>query len=338
MRPLVSAICCAYNYARWLPFALDSALAQGLEPESLEVIVIDDGSTDATWETVRPYLDSPLVRYVWKRNGGFASSVSRGLDEARGQYVTFLDADDEWPLGRLGAQVEALERNPHVGLVYSDMEVVDETGTVLYPSYLDAYKIEHPSGQVLDRLYQENFVSGGALMVRADLVPLFNPIPERVRCQDWWIATRVASVAEILWVPGVVYRYRQHSANMNLGRQTDRTANRRDEIEFRRLVLARQEADRVPIWKLLDSVGALVAGTLDFRSLALVDADDRARSSRHERQAIGLAREGRLEAALRELVRAQAADPMVDREAYFYELIRALEAEEGARAATHAAA
>ena len=318
--PLVTAICCAYNYARWLPRALDSALAQGLGPELLEVVVVDDGSTDDTPEVIRPYLASPAIRYVRKQNGGFPSAVSRGLDEARGRYVVFLDADDEWPLDRrLHAQVEALERNPQVGLVYSDMEVIDEHGRTTHPRYLESIGVDHPSGPLLARLYESNVVSGGALMVRSELRHLFNPIPAQIRCQDWWIATRVASVAEILWVPGVVYRYRRHGENMNLG-QADRTANLRDDIEFRRLVLSLPETERLSLREVIESARPLIGAGAGYRSLATVSDADRTRGDELERRGLALAGAGRPEDACRTLIAAQAADPSVDRQPLFAQL------------------
>jgi hypothetical protein len=152
--------------------------------------------------------------------------------------------------------------------------------------------VDHPSGALLGKLYANNFVSGGALMVRAELTHLFNPIPPRVRCQDWWMAARVASVAEILWVPGLVYRYRQHGSNMNLG-QADRSANVRDDLEFRRLVLHRPEADMLPLADVFASVGPLVWATPEQRALVEVTEADRARSAALEAEAVAHAAAGR---------------------------------------------
>lgn len=317
--PLVTAICCAYNYARWLPRALDSALAQGVGPETLEVVVVDDGSTDDTADVVRPYLDSPLIRYVWKPNGGFASAVSRGFDEARGRYITFLDADDEWPLDRLTAQVDVLENSPEIGLVYSDMEVIDENSNLIHPSFHQMIQLPTLSGSLLGRLYQSNFISGGSLMVRAELMSLFNPIPSQIRCQDWWIATRTASAAEIAWVPGIVYRYRQHGQNMNLG-QADRSGNARDDFEFRRLVLDRPESDTVPLTELITASIPLISSPIELRSLVSVSAEDRTRSAELEQQARAEIFNRRFEAALRTLIRAQAANPLLERRGVFEEL------------------
>lgn len=329
MEPLVTAICCAYNYAAWLPRALESVLAQGLGPDQLEVIVIDDGSTDDTAEIVKPYLASPLIRYVYKENGGFASAVSRGLDEARGRYICFLDADDAWPPNRLAAQVAFLESHTDIALVYSDMEIIDEVDRVVAPSFMAVHGFQPQSGQLLDRLYLSNFISGGCLMVRSELKHLFHPIPAQIRCQDWWIATQVAAVSEIAFVPGIVYRYRQHGQNMNLG-QGDRTGNIRDDFEFRRLILAAPVADRVALSVLLQSAVQIFSTPLEYRQLVTVTEADTERAGRLEAEALRLESLRDLHGAFRTLVRAQAADPIGERRELATRMAAALEQHDSA--------
>ena len=89
----VSVVIPAHNYAHYLPTAIDSVLAQ-TRPD-LEVVVVDDGSTDSTAEVVARYSD-PRVRYVWQRNAGLSAARNTGIREARFPFVAFLDADDRW--------------------------------------------------------------------------------------------------------------------------------------------------------------------------------------------------------------------------------------------------
>ena len=89
----VSVVIPAHNYAHYLPSAIDSVLAQ--THAALEVIVVDDGSTDPTAETVSRYTD-PRVRYVWQSNAGLSAARNTGIREARFPFVAFLDADDLW--------------------------------------------------------------------------------------------------------------------------------------------------------------------------------------------------------------------------------------------------
>jgi glycosyltransferase involved in cell wall biosynthesis len=135
MPGLVSVLIPTYNRAYCLCRAIDSALAQTYP--HLEVLVVDDGSTDATPELVRSaYGSDPRVRYLPKPNGGVSSARNHALREARGDFVAFLDSDDVWKPWKLQAQIACLERLPAAGMIWSDMEAVDPDGTVSAPRYL----------------------------------------------------------------------------------------------------------------------------------------------------------------------------------------------------------
>src|SRR6185437_1499141 len=89
----------AFNLARYLPAAIDSALAQEPPGGPVEVIVIDDGSSDETPQVLAAYSDRVTV--LRQPNRGFVATVDRGLGLANGEYIALLDADDEWPRDRL---------------------------------------------------------------------------------------------------------------------------------------------------------------------------------------------------------------------------------------------
>lgn len=127
-RPLrVSVVIPAYNRAATIARAIGSALAQ--DPSPLEVIVVDDGSTDATPAVVAAIGD-PRLRLVTQPNGGVAAARNRGIAEARGELVAFLDSDDEWLPGKLAAQLAAFRAGgPQLGLVYTGFESVAADGT-----------------------------------------------------------------------------------------------------------------------------------------------------------------------------------------------------------------
>jgi hypothetical protein len=215
MFPKVSVVVPAYNLARYLGRAIDSALAQDWPADALEVIVVDDGSTDETPHVLAAYGDR--VRAVRQANGGLVCAVDRGLAEVTGDYVGLLDADDEWPSDRLSRHVAHLEAHPEVGLVHGDMTIIDADGAVLSPSFFETQGTQLSRGRVLGRLLGGNFVSGGASTFRASLLPAIHPIADDAAYPDWWIAATVAAVAEIDHVPGCANLYRYHGANMGLG-------------------------------------------------------------------------------------------------------------------------
>jgi len=314
MTPRVSVIVTAYNLARFLPAALDSALEQDWPDDALEVVVIDDGSTDATPDVLAGYADR--VRTVRQENAGLVAAVDRGLAEITGDYIAFLDADDEWPADRVRRQVEFLEAHPLVGLVHGDMEVIDEHGATLHPSFFAMQGHEVTDGRVLGRLLAGNFVSGGASMFRASLLPAVHPIAPDAAYPDWWLAANIAAVAEIGLLPGVFNRYRQHGANMGLGAAPEKVDQiLRDEIPWRRWMFRHLVEDdsisgaellaayRSWEYGLLRAAGTVIAA----RALAGPADTERGRALAHEGAAA--LRTGDVDGAARRLMRALAEDP-----------------------------
>ena len=112
--PLVTVIVGAYNAERYLAEAIDSVLAQ-THPR-LELIVVDDGSTDGSGRIAESYGDP--VRCIRQENGGMAAARNRAIPEARGDYLAFLDADDRFPPDKLERQLAVFEGQPELDVVY----------------------------------------------------------------------------------------------------------------------------------------------------------------------------------------------------------------------------
>jgi glycosyltransferase involved in cell wall biosynthesis len=129
---LVSVIVPTYNRAQLCKKTVESALRQTFH--NMEVIVVDDGSTDDT-EPVISGLD-PRVVYIKQENQGVSAARNHGLRCARGEYIAFLDSDDIWLPWKLECQLDVLRRFPSAGMVWSDMSAVDEKGNVLFESFL----------------------------------------------------------------------------------------------------------------------------------------------------------------------------------------------------------
>jgi glycosyltransferase involved in cell wall biosynthesis len=122
---LVSAIIPTYNRSRDLRIAVGTALAQTYPASALEIIVVDDGSTDDTAEVVRREFGD-RVRYLNKPNGGVSSARNHGMAAAKGDYLALLDSDDEWLPTHVEAQAGFLDRRPDFGLVITDVARMDE--------------------------------------------------------------------------------------------------------------------------------------------------------------------------------------------------------------------
>jgi hypothetical protein len=242
MAPTVTVVVPAYNLARFLPAALDSALGQDWPPEALDVVVVDDGSTDDTRAVLERY--AGRVRVVRQANGGLVRAVDRGLSEVRGEYVALLDADDTWPVDRLRRHVAHLEAHPEAALVHGDMQLIDAGGAVTAPSLFATMRPGPADGHVLGRLLAQNFVTQSAITFRASLLAAAHPLPADVVYPDWWLAAIAASVGELQAVPGIAAGYRRHGANMNFGIDAaarDRAQLR--ELPWRRWMLRHLAAD-----------------------------------------------------------------------------------------------
>ncbi len=234
--PRVTALVCAYDYERYVAEAIESALAQELPAGWLEVLVVDDGSTDGTAAVLASFGDR--IRVVRQENAGLNAATARGIAEARGEFVALLDADDAWRPDKLRLQLAVLDARPEVGLVFSDKEVVDADGRRLHPSFFAQHGIEPPVGRPLGRLLHTNAVPAPTIVFRRALADRVLPMAAEASWQDWWLAVRIAEVAELACVREPLTRYRVHGDNLAGAGGGERFAElvRRDN-RFRRWML-----------------------------------------------------------------------------------------------------
>ncbi len=123
--PTVSVIIPTYNFGNFVEDAVSSVLKQDVP--GIEVIVVDDGSTDDTVERLARIAD-PRLRTVRLEHQGVGAARNRGLSMARGRHIAFLDADDRWRPGKLARQIALLESEPDVGFVFTNFVRFDERG------------------------------------------------------------------------------------------------------------------------------------------------------------------------------------------------------------------
>ena len=163
--PRVTVVVPAYNGEDVIGGAVETALAQTLE--SLEVVVVDDGSTDRTAERVASYAaDDARVRLVKQGNSGVAAARNRGVAEARGGYIAFLDQDDRWHPRKLDLQAVVLDADPSVALVGCRSALIDREGRLL------GWRLGgNASGDVHEEMLEWDMVSGGSVaLVRRDAI------------------------------------------------------------------------------------------------------------------------------------------------------------------------
>jgi glycosyltransferase involved in cell wall biosynthesis len=199
--PRVSVIIPVYNAAGCVRRAVDSVLGQHFQ--DFELLVVDDGSTDATHAVLAEYGDR--LRLLAKQNGGPAAARNHGLQHAQGEYVAFLDADDYWKTGKLQRQVELLDARAEIGFCSTATEVVDSAGRPAgnWPCRPDA-------GPLPDILFMHGTVisgsTSGVLARRHQIVAIggFDPALRGFEDPDLWIRlaarTGYACIPEALTV------------------------------------------------------------------------------------------------------------------------------------------
>ena len=193
----------AYNSERFLGEALASVFAQTLPVD--ECIVIDDGSTDRTAEIAKSF---ESVRYVWKENGGDASARNRAIEEASGDFIAFLDADDLWRPDKLQKQMDLFSADPSLGMVYAGVELVDvemRSMRILRPA---------PAHTALRNtlIVEKPYITGvGSTAVLPIEVARKITFDERLAASsDWAFACNVALSYPVAAVDEPLALYRQH--------------------------------------------------------------------------------------------------------------------------------
>jgi glycosyltransferase involved in cell wall biosynthesis len=206
--PAVSVVIATRNYGRYLAGAIRSVLDQTFS--DLEVIVVDDGSTDDTAEVVRPFLADSRVRYLRTDGLGQPRAKNLGVLHARGSLVAFLDGDDEWLPTKLERQFP-LFANPVVGVVYSRRTLMDAAGRELPTPPTSLAR-----GRIFDTLLVQNPVCFSSVVVRKEVfeaVGLFDPTLPLAIDYDLWL--RVAQHFAFDYVDESLVRYRTGHGNLS---------------------------------------------------------------------------------------------------------------------------
>ena len=164
----ISVVIPLYNGARFIVEALESVFAQTLPPS--EIIVVDDGSTDAGAELVRRVAAGRVLTLLQKPNGGQSSARNLGIRHASGTHVALLDQDDIWYPEHLEALAQPFlaPRTPPLGWTYSNLDEVDEGGAMVAQSYLRLLPFHHPKRDLFACLSNDMFVLPSASLIARD--------------------------------------------------------------------------------------------------------------------------------------------------------------------------
>jgi len=214
----ISAIIPAYNAEGFIAGAIESIRAQDIPVD--EILVVDDGSKDRTAEVVQSLGGNVIL--LRQQNAGPSAARNLGLQQARGDLIAFLDADDRWTPDKLRTQLAALENHPELGLVASDMAEVDPEGRLLVPSVLDKHGLLSefqaldgaPIPRAVARLVEKNFIPTGSVLARRSVFEASGGFKNHIRYgEDLELWARIAARSPITCLPQVHLLRTQHDNN-----------------------------------------------------------------------------------------------------------------------------
>ena len=229
MPPLVSVIIPTYNSAHFLPTTLDSVIAQTYK--NLEVVIVDDGSTDETKEVVSKYSSCMNLKYIIQpHSGGPSRPRNRGIKESSGDFISLFDSDDIMLKDKVERAIRFLTRFRHIGLVFTDFVNFDEETGFSSRRFLHAYSrflaIDKEEGQkkcyiisrtsAFETLFYENYIATPSVVIPRDVlseVGYFNDHVTSGDDRDMWF--RISRKYDIGFIDMVSFHRRVHNASIS---------------------------------------------------------------------------------------------------------------------------
>lgn len=184
---LVSIIMPAYNAERYIKEAIESVLNQTYK--NIEIIVINDGSTDNTEEILRPYFKNKIIRYYKQQNAGIGAARNYAIKLSNGKFITFLDADDIYLPEKVEAEAEVLARFCDYGIVYCNLKHFFDGK----PDKLLQHQYDFQSGDVFRELLKRDFINPTSVMIRKEVIDRFGSFDSAMRhAEDWDLWLRLS--------------------------------------------------------------------------------------------------------------------------------------------------
>ena len=191
----------------------------------VELIVIDDGSTDSSPKIIKSYRDK--IVSLWQPNSRQAVAQNYGLRVATGEYIAYLDSDDISLPNRLNLQVQYLCDHPEIDMVYTATEYICAEGKSLF--------VKIPASPNPLRLLYLNDVPHSSVMHRRSLIPRIGYFDESYPNQDWDYWVRFSEVTRLGLIPSPLVKYREHPANLTHTRK-----NKANQYRWTRMILLRK--------------------------------------------------------------------------------------------------
>lgn len=209
---LVSVIMPAYNAEKYIAAALDSIFTQ--THKYLEVIVVNDGSTDTTADILAEY----KLRYgeklvvIHQKNQGQVVAKNNGLKVSGGALLAFLDSDDLWAPGKIEEQVKLITSEPRIGLCYTEATLIDQNGEEFDYRQVD----ETYQGKCFEKLIMRNNITASSVMIKRECLDKVGYFDETLRtCENWDLWLRISIFYELAYIRLPLAFYRVHGGHMS---------------------------------------------------------------------------------------------------------------------------
>ena len=226
--PAVTVLIDTFNHERFIEEAIVSALEQDFPATEMEILVVDDGSTDGTPEIVRKF--APRVRYARKENGGQASAFNFGIPLAQGEIIAFLDGDDWWAKPKISKVMEILSSRPDIGVIgHGIYEVDSHTGRMIatLPEKPGEIDLHTTAGAGFFR-HMMCFFGTSRVTIRKRVVQRALPIPDALVIEaDEFMSTLSAAYSKASLIREPLTFYRLHAGNLFQIRSSDTIKSRR---------------------------------------------------------------------------------------------------------------
>jgi len=200
---LVSVIIPVFNAEKYLGEAIESVLNQDYSPT--EIIMVNDGSTDGSQEVAKHYKSQ--IHYIYQENMGLGKALNRGLESARGNFFSFLDADDIWIKDKLSQQVEVMKQSPDIDMIF---------GTVI--SFLSPELNDQTKKEIRHSREPIPGYCKGTMLIRKESFQKIGPFSTRWHLGDFvdWYCRAIEKGLKSIMLPRTVLRRRIHKENQGI--------------------------------------------------------------------------------------------------------------------------
>jgi len=209
----ISVILPVYNRAKYLGEALDSVIRQSYD--NYEIIIIDDGSTDASFDIASMYAANlPKQIKVFKQiNSGPSRAKNAGIEFSTGEFIAFLDSDDTWHCNKLEEQVEIAKKFDNFSFIYTGYNIIDSNGNILDQIYPD----KRFSGFIHDKMWLiNNTISGGTILVKKNNLLRIKGFDKNLQgAENLDLRLRLSKMGPVYYSNKLLYNYRKHESNLS---------------------------------------------------------------------------------------------------------------------------